>query len=206
MSLSMCLHAKVHSVTTQKRLDQLVLSHDLSLVNFYYYNRRDKDRCSRTQSTGMHAVFKAVSRIPRYKESEIAFIEANIALPELQHASCAYDIAITPTFMIFKDGDPYVQNKQEACLQGYASKSELMALLDNNVGDLMKHIIKAKEKIRRRNMAENLWWYDYYGYPWYGYCRPWYGNSYYYGPSCWQTWYNCCGSGAYLNFGVNFCR
>jgi hypothetical protein len=205
-NVSMCLQAKVHSITTQKRLDQLLLSHEVSLVNFYYYDRRDKDRCSRAQNVDVHAVFNSISKVPRYKEAGVAFIEANIALPALQHTGCEYDIAITPTFMIFKDGDPYVQYKQEARLEGCASKSDLMALLDDNVGDLMRRIIKAKEETRRRNMAENLWWYDYYGNPWYGYCRPWYGSGYYYGPSCWQPWYNSCGSGAYLNFGVNFCR
>ncbi len=196
---------KVQCAKTEKRLNYLLRCKELSLVCFYNYDRRDKN-CCKCSCDEMHDVFKSASSMPKYKAAEIQFIEANIALPSTACIAQEYDICSTPTFVLFKDGDPYCVDNQQIRLEGQASKADLMALLDENADDIMRRIIETKEEIRERQLAENLYWYNYYGFPWYGYCPMGYA-SYYCGPSCWYPWYNSCGcSSAYVNVGFGFCR
>lgn len=211
-SMVFSLNAKIHMVNSYERFNRLINEKQICVAYFYRYVRSCSDKQAKKDHKDQLEVFKATSCVQEYKDGDVTFLVVNTSLPKLSQLECDYDIPITPTFVLFKDGQPYEENGKIASLEGCATKADLMALIDDHVENDIKRIIQVKEEIRCRNLQESLWWYNYYGYPWYGYCRPcgwgpYWGAGYYGCSPCAYPWYGGCGRGrACFNFGIGFCN
>lgn len=194
------IYAHVSCIQTYDRLVKLINEKEICVAYFYHYVHTCRDRQKKLVYKEQSTIFKAMSRLQKYKDAGVGFLMINTALPTLTRVACEYDISCTPTYLLFKDGQPYEKQSVRACKEGCATKADLIALIEDNVAHDIKQIVQAKEELRQRQLQENLWWYQYYGYPWYGYS----------GPCGWGScspWYGSCGRGGFcFNYGIGFCR
>lgn len=211
--LCVTVEAKVYSVTSSDQFHRLINNKPICVAYFYHYVRSCHDRQEKKCVKEQIQIIKATNCIAEYKDAEISFLIVNTALPKVAELECDYAITTRPTFMLFADGEAFQEHDQVVTMEGQATKADLIAFIDDHVGDAVQRLVKQKEEDRRRRREEALWWYNYYGYPWYGYSRPcgWgptYGCGYYANDPCYYPWYGRCGGRGRgcFNFGMSFCR
>lgn len=206
--------SKTYVIHSSEQFSRCVNARPLCVAYFYDYVQTCKRKQEKAENREQLEIVKATSCVPEYRRAEVSFLVVNTALPKLSELACDYCITTRPAFMVFRDGIPYQKQGQDVVLEGCATKADLKALIDEHVGEDIQRIVAQKEEARRRRLEESVWLYNYYGYPWYGYCRPcgWgpgYGYGGYYGDGpCYSPWYGGCGGRgkACVNFGMSFCN
>lgn len=152
------------------------------IVLFYQDDRDircDEKKCEDIEN--LLTMFNRTSDTWLYRDGGLQFIKVNTAKrSSLEDLKEEFFIGNEPVFILFKEGFPITDdNKQIAMLSGFATRTELMNFINENIGqDLQANADnKAEERRIKAERAEYYWSYPYWGWPYYG------GWPYYYGPA-----------------------
>ena len=180
--VALCKEFRVRSVS---KFDKLVSKYRYAVVMLYRSDKETKrDSELRQKIKDLQVMFKSLSKVSRYKETDLQFLNVNVAKKDLSEVMQRLGIQTVPTFVLFNGGVPIRdQNKHIAKLQGSVYRNQLQEFIEKHLSEQLEDVIEAKEKERKRKLEEaRIRYYEQpyypYGYPGYYYYYP-YGYRYY---------------------------
>lgn len=180
------IEARVIEINSRNRLFARINESFISVVQFYCYDRKNKNCCHINDYKDIKSRFNAVSQNNRYRRAEIDFILMNCnGEPCIAQE---FGFSTMPALMIFVNGMP----EPGARINGFVHECDINALIErylsNDINDIIDQKIEDKERAQEAQIAAWTAWGPYWncGYG-YGCYRP-YGFGFYGnwgGGCCW---------------------
>ncbi len=167
--------SRVSSVKSVSRFEEKISGRDyeLSVVMFYWHdNKTPKELTSKRKAVSR--IFKQISDIQRYKETDVKFIKVNIS--KALSLAERYSLSNKPekiTFMLFYQEDQYQNGSAQISVTDRnftnLARQNIKSLIEDNFGNFIDEIIERQQKEREERRRYR---YDGYYYPrsyyWYG--------------------------------------
>ncbi len=158
---------------------RLLSSAPYSLVVFYDRSKSAmRNDVTKEDIKDLEVMLRSLSKNPLYKGADLQIVRVDIGRRDLGKVAQEYAIETLPTYMIFLGREP-IGNK----LTGFAYRSKVNALIDQNLKEKMNVRLKEKEKERKRELeAARIRAYNrayYWGPYWYGGYYPYWRGPYF---------------------------
>ena len=169
--------SRVSSAKSVSRFEEKISGRDyeLSVVMFYWHDNKTPKEL-RSKRKAVNRIFKQVSDIQRYKETDVKFIKVNIS--KALSLAESYSLSDKPekiTFMLFYQGDQYQNGSAQISVTDRnftnLARQNIKSLIEDNFGNFIDEIIQRKQKEReerRRYRYYNGYYYYPRSYYWYG--------------------------------------
>ncbi|MFC1842285.1 hypothetical protein ACFLYU_01370 [Candidatus Dependentiae bacterium] len=200
--------ARRANVKSQDRFYKIISKprYNLAIVMFYDSSKtmRREDPQEYETIKSMESIFKNTSMVFRYDDADLIFISVNMCNKGNAAFADVYNIKFSPTFILFKDGQPYKDKAGNmAILTGFASRARLDKFIDSHYKELIEKNRKRNREIRDKKIEQNLARSYYWGWgcggPYWGGCGGWGGYG-----GCWGGyggWGGCGGWGGWRGCG-----
>lgn len=176
------MSAKDKKVRSVDSFYRLLARAPYSVALFYNRSKENmRDEEKRRSMKDLEIMFRALSKNPDYKESDLQFVRVDVARRDLNSLAAQYRITYYPTAMLFVGREPVAQP-----ITGKLYREQLQDYIEQHLKQKMQVVIKEKQKQRQRELerarirayqwaAWGPYWYGPYGY--YGY-RPYWRYGY----------------------------
>lgn len=151
----------------------------------------ERARCNSSDSKAMVRDFGSLSNLPRYKEGDVQFIQANFVRNDLNSLKSEFSIDQVPAYLLFSGSLPLKdEGGMPVMLRGDATREQVQEFIEDNlqqdIDDRLADKAELREKRRQERLAYGPYFYFGYGYPvWNSWGYPYQYYPYAPCPYCW---------------------
>jgi len=186
-SSAVCL-ARVNDVGSTSKLYRALDKKPFAVAMFF---EAERARCSGSDAKALMRDFGSLSNLPRYKEGDVQFVQANLARNDLYSFKSEFYLDQLPAYLLFSGSLPLKdESGVPVMLRGVATREEVQEFIEDNLqSDIDDHLAdkaELREQRRQERLTYGPYFYFGYGYPyWNSWGYPYQTYPYAPCPYCW---------------------